>query len=314
MRILVAIGGNALVGVGGIGNIAEQFARSRVVSKPLADLIEQGWQLILTHGNGPQVGSVMRRVEIASKEIYPIDLGLAVADTQAGMGYMITQTLRNELRRRGNKQLCVAIITTVIVDRDDPALEKPSKPIGFFMDEATARQHEKVDGWKVVDDAGRGWRRVVPSPRPLSVGQMSTIKRLLDGGDVVVAGGGGGIPVIEDDNGDYQGIEAVVDKDFTSAIIAAETQADVLALVTSIESVYVNYRKPDQEALRRTNVAKIKQYIREGQFAPGSMLPKIQAAVQFLETRNHPQARAVIADLDMLSAALAGQTGTTITL
>ncbi|MCG8406126.1 MAG: carbamate kinase [Phycisphaerales bacterium] len=314
MRIVVAIGGNALVGSSGIGDIHEQFARSRVVAKPLADLVEQGLQLTVTHGNGPQVGSVMRRVEIASTEVYPIDLGLAVADTQAGMGYMICQTLRNELRHRGKDRISVAIVTTVEVDHHDPAFENPSKPIGSFMDEPTARRHEKQDGWKVIEDSGRGYRRVVPSPRPLGIIQMPTIKKLVEAGDLVVAGGGGGIPVVLDENGDYQGVEAVIDKDLTSAIIASEIEADVLALVTAVDGVYINYRRPDQEVLRHVNVARIEALIAENQFPEGSMLPKIKAAIQFLKSRKSPTARAVIADLPLLSEALAGQTGTTIVL
>lgn len=314
MRIVVAIGGNALVGPGGVGDIKEQFARSRVVAGPLADLVEQGWQLVITHGNGPQVGTVMRRVEIASKEVYPIDLGLAVADTQAGMGYMLCQTLRNELNRRGKEHLCATIVTTVLVDRADPAFENPSKPIGQFLDESTARRHEEQDGWKVVEDSGRGYRRVVPSPPPTRIVQMPTIKKLVDGGDLIVAGGGGGIPVIEDESGDYQGVEAVIDKDLTSTIIATEIEANVLALVTAVDGVYINYRKPSQQILRRVNVERLESLIAEGQFPKGSMLPKIEAAVKFLKARNSPDARAVIADLPMLSEALAGQTGTTIVL
>lgn len=313
MKVVVAIGGNALVEPEGSGDIHEQFRLSREIALPLADLVEAGRQLTITHGNGPQVGSVMRRVELASKEVYPIDLGLAVANTQAGMGYMISQTLRNELSRRGIDRSCTAIVTTVIVDKDSPAFSHPSKPIGWFMDAETARLHRERDGWQIVEDAGRGYRRVVPSPRPLQIVQLSTIKRLVDAGELIIAGGGGGIPVIENEIGEYHGVEAVIDKDLTSAIIAAEVGADVLALVTGVETVYVNYGKPDQESLGQVSMERIERFIAEGQFAAGSMLPKLEAAVQFLKSPHHPSAQVVITNIEKLPAALRGETGTTIT-
>jgi len=314
MKAVVAIGGNALVEPGGCGDIHQQFARSRVVAQPLADLVQQGWQVTITHGNGPQVGSIMMRVEIASKQVYPIDMGLAVANTQAGMGYMIAQTLRNELRRRGDDRMAVAIVTTVLVDRHDPAFENPTKPIGPFFDEQTARQHQAADAWQIIEDSGRGYRRVVPSPRPLSILQISTIKKLVDMGELIVAGGGGGIPVIENEQGELEGVEAVIDKDRTSAILAAEVKADVLVLVTGVERVFVNYGKPNQEALHKVNTRRVEELIAQNQFATGSMLPKVESAVQFLKTRNDPAARAIITELHQVPEALQGRTGTTITL
>lgn len=314
MKAVIAIGGNALVEPGGSGDIQEQFTRSRIVARPLADLVEQGWQVTVTHGNGPQVGSIMMRMEISSKQVYPIDLGLAVANTQAGMGYMIAQTWRNELRHRGSDRYCVAIVTTVRVDRNDPAFDNPTKPIGPFLDEATARRHEAEDGWDIIEDAGRGYRRVVPSPKPVRIAQISTIKKLVDMGELVIAGGGGGIPVIKNEDGDLEGIEAVIDKDFTSAIIAAEVEADALVLVTGVECVFINFGKPNQEALRDVKLRRIEELIAEGQFAAGSMLPKVESAVQFLKTRNDPDARVIITELDHVPAALEGRTGTTITL
>jgi carbamate kinase len=314
MKAVIAIGGNALVAPGGSGNIAEQFARSRIVAGPLADLVEQGWQVTVTHGNGPQVGSILMRVEISSKEVYPIDMGLAVANTQAGMGYMIAQTWGNELRHRGTDRSCVVVVTTVLVDRNDPAFANPSKPIGPFLDEPTARRHEAEDGWRIIEDAGRGYRRVVPSPKPLSISQIATIKTLVDMGELVIAGGGGGIPVIENDAGDLQGVEAVIDKDYTSAIIAAEVDADVLVLVTGVEHLYANFRKPDQETLHTVSLRRVEELIAQGQFAAGSMLPKVESAVQFLKARNDPKARAIITELHHVPDALAGRTGTTITL
>lgn len=314
MKAVIAIGGNALVEPGGSGDIHEQFARSRIVAEPLADLVEQGWQVTVTHGNGPQVGSIMMRVEVSSKDVYPIDLGLAVANTQAGMGYMIAQTWRNELRHRGDDRFCVVIVTTVLVDRHDPAFENPTKPIGPFLDEPTARRHESEDGWSIIEDAGRGYRRVVPSPRPLRISQISTIKKLVNMGELVIAGGGGGIPVIENDVGDLEGVEAVIDKDHTSAIIAAEVEADVLVLVTGVEYVYINFGKPNQEALRDVKLQRIEELIAESQFAAGSMLPKIESAAAFLKARNDPKARVIITELHHVPAAMEGRTGTTITL
>ncbi len=314
MKAVVAIGGNALVRPGGLGDITEQFALSREVAKPLADLVEAGWQMTITHGNGPQVGSVMRRVEIASGQGDPIDLGLAVADTQASMGYMIAQTLRNELHNRGIERRCATVVTSVVVDQNDPAYRKPTKPIGPFLDEETAKRHETEDGWKVVEDSGRGYRRVVPSPRPLEIVELSTIRKLADAGELIVAGGGGGIPIIVNEKGEHHGIEAVIDKDLTAAILAAEIEADVLAIITGVASVYINFHKPNQQALRKVSIAELESHIADDQFAEGSMLPKIRAGIQFLKDRKDPNARAVITDWKLLPACLRGETGTTIKL
>lgn len=312
MKIVVAIGGNALVTPGGTGDVHDQFALSRKMARPLADLVQAGWQVTVTHGNGPQVGSVIRRVEIASKQVYPIDLGLAVAQTQADMGYMISQTLRNELHNRGTERGVWALVTSVLVDQHDPAFANPTKPIGPFLTPEAAEHHRRDDGWVVVEDAGRGYRRVVASPVPLRVIELPVIKRLVEAGELLVAGGGGGIPIIENEQGEYHGVEAVIDKDLTAAIIAREVGADVLAIITGIEAVYINFRKPNQEVLRRVDLARLEELIRENHFAEGSMLPKIRAAIQFLKKRNDPSARAVITDWSDLPAALSGKTGTTI--
>jgi len=314
MKVVVAIGGNALVDPEGSGDIHEQFRLSRAMARPLADLVQSGCQLTITHGNGPQVGSVMRRVELSSDEVYPIDLGLAVGNTQAGMGYMISQTLRNELHGRGIDRTCSAIVTTVVIPADSPEFDKPTKPIGWFMDEATAIKHRDRDGWDIVEDAGRGYRRVVPSPKPIRIVQIATIKKLVEAGELIVAGGGGGIPVIENETGEYHGVEAVVDKDWTSAMLAAEVEADVLVLVTGVESVFINFGTPQQETLKRVGLERIKALVADNQFPAGSMRPKIEAAARFLEVRNDPSARAVITDLHHVPAALDGQAGTTLTL
>ncbi|MFH1419102.1 MAG: carbamate kinase [Planctomycetota bacterium] len=314
MKAVVAIGGNALVTPGGPGDIRDQFALSRRMAKPLADLVQDGWQMTIVHGNGPQVGSIMRRVEIASAQVYPIDLGLAVADTQAGMGYMIGQTLQNELHNRGTERSCVAVVTTVLVDKDDPSFARPTKPIGPFLDEQAARRHRDADGWNIVEDAGRGYRRVVPSPKPLRINQLSVIKKLVESGELIVAGGGGGIPVIENEKGELHGVEAVIDKDLTAAMLAVAVEADVLAIITGVECVYLNFGRPDQEALRSVDTARIEELIATGRFAAGSMLPKVAATAQYLKDRGDPSARAVITDWSDLPAALAGTKGTTIRL
>lgn len=313
MKTVVAIGGNALVSPGGTGDIGDQFSRSREVVRSLADLVEKGWQVTVTHGNGPQVGNIMRRVELASGEVYRIDLGLAVADTQAGMGYMIAQTWMNELKRRGRDAVVVAMVTSCVVDQKDPAYQRPTKPIGPFLSQEKAEHHRDRDGWSIIEDSGRGWRRVVPSPRPTRIVEMPILVDMVKKGHLIVAGGGGGIPVIEIENGEMHGVEAVIDKDFTSAMIAAEVGADTLSLVTAVEHVSINFGKPNQEALRNVNVAKLHELIAGKQFPEGSMLPKIRAAIDFVERSERPDARAVITSLTHLPAALAGQTGTTIT-
>ncbi len=313
MKVVVAIGGNALVDPDGSGDVHEQFRLSRAMAMPLADLVQSGCQLTITHGNGPQVGSAMRRVELSSGEVYPIDLGLAVGNTQAGMGYMISQTLRNELHGRGIDRVCSAIVTTVVIPADSPEFDNPTKPIGWFMDEATAVQHRDRDGWDIVEDAGRGYRRVVPSPKPIRIVQIETIKKLVEAGELIVAGGGGGIPVIENEAGEYHGVEAVIDKDWTSAMLAAEVGADVLVLVTGVESVFIHFGTPQQEALKQVGLDRIKALVADKQFPPGSMLPKIEAAARFLESSKNPSPRAVITDLHHVPEALEGRSGTTLT-
>ncbi|MFQ5424248.1 MAG: carbamate kinase [Phycisphaerae bacterium] len=314
MKLVVAIGGNALVTPGQTGDIADQFAHSRQLARPLADVVERGWQVTITHGNGPQVGTIMRRVEVASGAVYPIDLGLAVADTQAGMGYMLAQTLRNELHKRGVERLCIAIVTTVIVDRKDPAFRRPTKPIGPFLSVEQAAHHHTADGWEIVEDAGRGYRRVVPSPRPLRIVQLPVIRELVEVGHLLIAGGGGGIPIVVNEKGEYDGVEAVIDKDLTSALLADEVRADALVVVTGVEAVFKSFGKPDQQALRHVTVDEIEALAAEHHFAEGSMLPKIRAAAQFLRKRNAADARAVITDWAHIPQALEGETGTTITL
>jgi len=314
MKIIVAIGGNALVTPGGTGDIPDQFAHARQMAVPVAELVRRGHQVTVIHGNGPQVGSIMRRVELSSTSVYPIDLGLAVADTQAGMGYMLCQTLHNELLKHGLSRECAALVTSVVVDGNDAGFRNPTKPIGPFLTEAQARRHREVDGWNIVEDAGRGYRRVVASPRPVRIVELGTIRKLIESDALLVAGGGGGIPVIENERGELNGVEAVIDKDLTACLMACDARVDVLAIITGVESVFVDFNKPTQRPLRSATVVEMQEFVRQGQFPAGSMLPKVEAAIAFLSQRNDADARAIITDWSDLPAALDGRAGTTIRL
>ena len=250
MLIVVALGGNVVSPPGGEGNIPAQFAATRAMAPLLADRIVAGDRLLITHGNGPQVGNTLRRVELASQQVYPLPLDIVVADTEAGMGYMICQCLMNELARRNFPKLCTTIITTVRVDGDDPAFRNPSKPVGPILTREQAEEHERRDGWKITNDAGRGWRRVVPSPLPKEVVEFPLLKDLLESGWIVVAGGGGGVPVMRDARGQFTGVEAVIDKDRTSALLAAEIGADLLAILTNVDQAQTDFGKPTARAIR----------------------------------------------------------------
>lgn len=312
MKIIVAIGGNALVTPGGSGDIADQFAHARLMAVPMAEMIQRGHQITVIHGNGPQVGSIMRRVELSSTSVYPIDLALAVADTQAGMGYMICQTLRNELKRQGIERECATIVTSVVVDGDDPGFARPTKPIGPFLTQEQARRHQETDKWHIVEDAGRGYRRVVASPRPKRIVEIDAITRLIDSNCVLVACGGGGIPVVETTDGMLNGVEAVIDKDLTAQLMGEVVEADVLAIITGVACVYLDYGKPTQREIHETTVAEMEAHTKQGQFPPGSMLPKVQAAIGFLNQRRDVGARAIITNWNHLPAALEGRAGTII--
>jgi len=314
MKIIVAIGGNALVTPGGTGDIADQFAHARAMAVPMAEMVKRGHQITVIHGNGPQVGSIMRRVELSSTSVYPIDLGLAVADTQAGMGYMICQTLHNELQRRGLERECATIVTSVVVDANDPGFSNPTKPIGPFLTAEQARRHRELDNWHIIEDSGRGYRRVVASPRPIRIVELAAIKRLIDSNCVLVACGGGGIPVTESENGILAGVEAVIDKDLTAQLMGEAVEADVLAIITSVPNVYADFGRPSQRRLRETTVSEMGALVKQGQFPAGSMLPKVEAAIAFLHRRNNPDTRAIITDWSNLPSALEGEAGTIIRL
>jgi carbamate kinase len=312
MLIVVALGGNAVSRPGKQGNIPAQFAATRAVMPQIAGRILAGDQLIITHGNGPQVGNVMRRIELASDQVYPLPLDIVVADTQAGMGYMICQCLMNELARRGAWRECSTIITTVRVDADDPAMKNPQKPVGTFMTKEQAERHVREGGWQIAEDSGRGWRRVVPSPLPREIIELPLIKEMVRAGRIIVAAGGGGIPVVRDATGNFTGIEAVLDKDRTSALLAAELDADLLAILTNVDQVQRDYGKPTALPITRMNPAEARAMIAARQFSPGSMLPKVEAAVEFVERSRKTNAEALITSCERFADGLARRTGTRV--
>jgi carbamate kinase len=273
----------------------------------IAEMIAQGWRVVITHGNGPQVGFILRRSELSLHELHPVPLDAADADTQGAIGYMFQKALYNEFRRRGMRQLAVTVVTQVLVDRNDPAFQNPTKPIGSWMDEETARRRAAEQGWVVREDAGRGWRRVVPSPRPRRIIELPAIRALLEDGFVVIAVGGGGIPVVEDETGDLVGVEAVIDKDLASALLAIELRADLFLISTAVEKVALDYGKPTQRWLDRLTASEARRHLAEGQFPPGSMGPKIEAILQYLD---HGGKAALITDPPHIPAALRGETGT----
>jgi len=274
----------------------------------IAGMIEDGWDVVITHGNGPQVGFILRRSELAMNELHPVPLDYCGADTQGAIGYMAQKALRNEFKERSIDKQAVTVVTQVQVDAADPAFEKPSKPVGSFLDEATAKER-MAEGQDFVEDAGRGWRRVVPSPLPKSIIEVDAIQKLIEDGFTVIGVGGGGIPVIEKENGDLRGVEAVIDKDFASGLLANLIDADLLLISTAVEKVAINFNKPDEKWLDEMTVAEAEQYIEEGHFAPGSMLPKVQAIVKFLKEGGK---KALITDPPNIQRALRGETGTWI--
>jgi carbamate kinase len=307
---VVAVGGNALIKDKAHQTVQDQFNCARDTMTHIVDMIEKGWDVVVTHGNGPQVGFILRRSELARHELHEIPLDYCGADTQGAIGYMFQNSLQNEFKRRGIVKDAATVVTQTVVDKDDPAFQNPTKPIGSFMDEDEATRRAQNEGWAVVEDAGRGWRRVVPSPIPTRIVEANVIDALVRAGVTVVAVGGGGIPVVEDEHGHVKGVEAVIDKDFSSALMAANIKADLFIISTAVEKVALNFNTPDEVFLDEMTVAEAKQYIKEGHFAPGSMLPKIQAIIKFFEEGGK---KALITDPEHISAALEGKTGTWIT-
>lgn len=310
-RAVVAIGGNSLIKDRDHQTVQDQYLAAAETDDHIAALIADGWDICITHGNGPQVGFIMRRSELAAHELHEVPLEVCTADTQGAIGYALQQNLYNDLRRLGIDKEVVTVVTQVEVGRDDPALTNPSKPIGSFLDEATARERQAANGWDIVEDAGRGWRRVVASPRPIRVVERESIRSLLDGGAVVIAAGGGGIPVVADQRGDLRGVPAVIDKDHASGLLALDVGADTFLISTAVEKVALHFGQPDQRWIDHMTLSEAKGYLEEGiHFAPGSMEPKIRAVVDFLEAGGH---QAVITNPNNLERAMAGETGTRIT-
>lgn len=306
---VVAVGGNSLIVDKDRPNVPSQWEAVRETCRHIADMIERGWDLVITHGNGPQVGFILRRNELAAHEMHTTPLDLIGADTQGSIGYMISQTLGNEFKRRGIFRPIVSVVTQVLVDRDDPAFGNPTKGIGGFATEEKARTFEK-EGWRVVEDAGRGWRRVIASPIPIKIIELDAIRTLVEEGFVVVAVGGGGIPVILDENGDLVGTRAVIDKDRATSLLAQELQVDLFLISTAVPQVAIHFNEPDQQWLDRMTTAEARAYHAEGHFKPGSMGPKIEAVLAYLEA--YPAGQALITDPPNIAQALDGKTGTWI--
>jgi len=306
---VVAVGGNALIKDKNHQTVPDQYQAAAETMKHIANMIVDGWDVVVTHGNGPQVGFILRRSELASHELHEVPLDYCGADTQGAIGYMFQQALHNEFRLRGINKQAATVVTQTIVDRNDPAFENPTKPIGSFMDEAAAKEKIAKEGWTMVEDAGRGWRRVVPSPIPQTIVEADAIRSLIDHGFVVVAVGGGGIPVIQLENGSLTGVEAVIDKDFGSAILASMINTDLFLISTAVEKVAINFNKPDQKWLDTMTVAEARKYLAEGQFAKGSMQPKIEAILKFMDKGGK---KALITDPEHIKDALEGKTGTWI--
>ena len=306
---IVAVGGNSLIKDKAHQTIPDQYQAATESMSHLADMIEAGWDVVVTHGNGPQVGFILRRSELSVGELHPVPLDYCGADTQGAIGYMFQRSLHNEFRRRGINRHAATVVTQVLVDKNDSAFKKPSKPIGTFMDEPTARQHEQDDGWAVVEDAGRGWRRVVPSPLPQRIVEAEAIETLIKAGFIVISTGGGGIPVVEESDGSLIGVEAVIDKDFGGALLATSLKADLFLISTAVEKVALNYNTPDEKWLDRMTAAEAKQYMAEGHFAKGSMEPKVRAILNYLERGGK---EGLITDPPNMRRALEGKTGTRI--
>jgi len=306
---VVAVGGNSLIKDPKRQSIPEQYEAAVESMGHVAGMIEAGWDVVLTHGNGPQVGFILRRSELSLHELHPVPLDYCGADTQGAIGYMFQRALHNLFRRRGIQKQAATVVTQVLVSRDDPAFQKPSKPIGSFLDQAAARHHQDADGWTMVEDAGRGWRRVVPSPLPVRIVEQGAIEALIRAGYVVISTGGGGIPVVEGEAGDLVGVEAVIDKDFAGSLLATSLKADLFLISTAVEKVAIRFNQPGQQWLDRVTLAEARRYLAEGHFAKGSMEPKIRAIISYLEKGG---AEALVTNPENLERALAGQTGTRI--
>lgn len=307
--IVVTLGGNAILPGKGRGTIDEQFEVVRVAMRGVAELVAAGVPVVLSHGNGPIVGNIVIRNEAARDLIPPMPLDICGADSQGGIGYMLQQVLDNELSSRGVRKTVVSLVTQCVVDPNDPAFTNPTKPIGPFFPQSTADSIAKVKGWTMREDSGRGWRRVVPSPRPVEIVEWEAIRALVDAGIVVIAAGGGGVPVFRGETGLIQGVEAVIDKDRAAGVLALQLRARRLVVLTAVEAVSLDYGKPSERPLGRITVEEARRALAEGQFPPGSMGPKMEAAIEFVEKGGE---EAMITSPDCLYAAMEGRAGTRV--
>ena len=307
-RAVVAIGGNSLIKDKQHQTVADQYEAMRETTASIADMVAGGWEVAITHGNGPQVGFILRRSELSRHELHEVPLDACGADSQGAIGYALQQNMRNHLLARGLDVPVATVVTQVEVSPDDPAWANPSKPIGSFMTEDVAAERRAGEGWSVVEDAGRGWRRVVPSPEPLRIVEADVVRMLLDAGVIVITVGGGGIPVVREASGVLKGVDAVIDKDLASAMLATVIEAGLLVITTAVEKVALGWGTPQQRWVDRLTLAEAKAYLAEGtHFAAGSMAPKIQACINYLEEGG---GEVLITDPAHLPAAIRGETGT----
>ncbi len=306
--VVIALGGNAFLQKGQRGYVFEQWGNVKRAVKQIADIIERGYRVVITHGNGPQVGNILEWMESLSQRIPPLTMDIANAMTQGWLGYMIQQALSNELIRRGIRRTVVSVVNRVLVDKEDPAFKNPTKFVGPYYTEEEAKRIAKEKSWIMKPDPRGGWRRVVPSPDPKDNLEVDAIKSLIDAGFIVVASGGGGIPVIVDD-GEIRGVEAVIDKDLASEVLATKLRADYLIILTDVEGVMLNFGKPNQKLIRIMTVSEAEKYYNEGHFPPGSMGPKVLACIRFIR---HGGKRASIGHLYKALEVLEGKSGTTI--
>lgn len=307
-KVLIALGGNAILQPKQEATYENQYENVRQSTAIISEIVQNGHRVIITHGNGPQVGNILLQNEEAKGVVPPFPLDVCSAESQGFIGYMLDQTLKNELNKLGLTNNVVSMLTQTQVSKDDPAFQNPEKPIGTFYSEAEATQLAEARGWDVREDAGRGWRRVVPSPKPESILGSDVIKFLTDAQSIVIASGGGGIPVVKKSDGSYEGIEAVIDKDNSACKLAIEAEADVFMILTDVQNAYVNYGKPDQKALGAISLEEAKKYVDAGQFSAGSMGPKMTAAIKFAEQGG----KAIICSLDQASLAMEGKAGTSL--
>ncbi len=285
--IVIAIGGNSLIEDARHVTVKSQYQAAQKTAHRIVKLVQDGHRVVIAHGNGPQVGFILLRAEYSSKILHSVPLDSCVADTQGAIGYQLQQALKNEFTAADVHRQVATIVTQVEVDPKDPSFNHPTKPIGAFMSEEDAEEHRQNHGWDIVEDAGRGYRRVVASPKPKSIVELETIRTLLDNGIIVIAAGGGGIPVVQNEDGSYDGREAVIDKDLAAALLAKQLHADMFIISTAVEKVSLNYGKPDQKDLATVSLEECQTYVDEGHFAPGSMLPKIQAMMDFVKSSGH---------------------------